>query len=241
MPLYSLKASTAPYILAQTAVPVGIAPNGTVATNGTITLGTALPTTYSGGIWLRLPAGAVSGGLAGMYWVVMSSTTVGVVSTAFSDASTSFLPYIPASVVTATGSNAAYTQTTASDINVTNVTLPGGSVGANGTCRTTIRLSTTNSAGAKSIKTLLDGTVIGLSTSVTTVAATGYLLTWQNRGSQSSQIAPSGSDTSAVTTANSYTSINTSINKSLNIALQLATATDYVILEGLQYEIVSMS
>lgn len=69
-----------PYILAQCNVPIGIAPTGTMAANGAITLGTALNTTYSGGLWLYLPAGAAyAGSLAGFYWTVMSSTTLGTV------------------------------------------------------------------------------------------------------------------------------------------------------------------
>lgn len=57
----------------------GIAPSGTIAADGTLTLGTALPLVFDGGLWLWFPAGAVDGGSAGMRWVVMSSTTVGVV------------------------------------------------------------------------------------------------------------------------------------------------------------------
>lgn len=57
-----------------------IAPSGTVAADGTITLGTALQATYSAGVELYLPAGAISGGSAGWYRAVMSSTTVGQIS-----------------------------------------------------------------------------------------------------------------------------------------------------------------
>jgi hypothetical protein len=122
-----------PYILAQSGVPVGIANNGTVATNGQITLGTALPRIYSGGIWLYLPAGAVSGGAAGLYWCVMSSVTVGQVYTNFADTSQVFVPYIPTgTLVNAVGSNAAYTQITNTDIVLANVTLPAGSLGNSG-------------------------------------------------------------------------------------------------------------
>ena len=56
-----------------------VAPSGTVAADGTITLGTALPATFGGGLWLYLPAGAIVSGSAGWYWADMSSTTVGVV------------------------------------------------------------------------------------------------------------------------------------------------------------------
>ena len=79
-----------PIILAQSAVPLGLLPSGTVAADGTITLATALPTTYSGGMWGRLPAGAVVGGAAGLYWIVFSSTAVGAVKTSFADPAAPF-------------------------------------------------------------------------------------------------------------------------------------------------------
>lgn len=57
----------------------GIAPSGTVAADGTLTLGTALPAVFAAGLWLYLPSGAIVGGAEGFYWTDMSSTTVGVV------------------------------------------------------------------------------------------------------------------------------------------------------------------
>lgn len=57
----------------------GVAPSGTVAADGTITLGTALPGVFSAGVLLYLPAGAIVSGAAGFYWCDMSSTTLGVV------------------------------------------------------------------------------------------------------------------------------------------------------------------
>ena len=66
------------FVVARSAIPVILAPNGTIATNGTVTLGTALPLVYASA-WVRFPAGAVVGGLAGLYFVKFSSTTVGQV------------------------------------------------------------------------------------------------------------------------------------------------------------------
>lgn len=61
-------------------VPMAVAPTGTMANNGAITLGTALDQTYSGGIYLCLPASAISAGSRASCWyAVMSSTTVGTV------------------------------------------------------------------------------------------------------------------------------------------------------------------
>jgi hypothetical protein len=111
-----------PYVLAQSAVPYGIANSGTVATNGTYTAGTAYNTTYSGGIWLYFPATAFATASAGFYWCVASSTTA-------------FQVYTDATAATLiTGSNSGFTGSTSQQTAVS-VTLPGGVVGANGKVR----------------------------------------------------------------------------------------------------------
>lgn len=58
---------------------MGVAPSGTIAADGTVTLGTALPAVFDDGLWLYFPAEAFASPAAGsLRWVVMSSTTVGV-------------------------------------------------------------------------------------------------------------------------------------------------------------------
>lgn len=237
--LRAIERKAVPVILSQSAVPVCVAPNGTVATNGAITLGTAIATTYSNGIWLYLPADAVVGGLAGLYWAVMSSTTVGNVTTTFANPASPFVPYIPDEpTLLATGSNAAYTQATGSALTLVNVTLRGGFLGKNGICRTDLRVSVINNANAKTIASRLDGTAVGVANSITTAASGGYLSTFRNRGSYNKQICPSNGNDTSVTAANTFLSIDTSIDKSLTLTGQLAVATDYLVLECFQYETV---
>lgn len=226
-----------PYILAQSAVPVCLAPNGTIATNGTVTLGTALPTTYSGGIWLRFPANAVSGdSTGGLYWAVMSSTTVGIVYAGNVDPATEFVPYIGSTGGGAvTGSNSAYTQTTAADVTLVNVTVPGGTMGANGAVRTVARWSLTNNANSKSVKLNFGGTST-LSNTPTSAAGFGSIYTIRNRGVANKQFAPSyTSDTTSGTPL--FPAIDTSVDVALTFPVQMATATDYVVLEGFSIEL----
>lgn len=223
--------ATGPYILAQSAVPVILAPNGTVATNGTITLGTALPTIYSGGAWVRLPAGAVSGGLAGLYWTVFSSTTVGAVKTNFVDVATAFTPYIPSgTLVAATGSNAAYTQTTASDITLANITVAGGMMGPNGALRFHSAWEANNNANAKTYKPFFGGVQMD-SNSITTALHASPTMSVKNRGVLTSQLY------SFNTTFNAFKSIDTSTDKALTFTGNLAVATDYIVLEGFIVEV----
>lgn len=100
-----------PLSLAQSGVPVVLPSSGTITSGGAITLLTALPATYSGGAWIYLPAGAVVGGSAGLYYCLFSSATVGAVKTNYVAAgSTAFTPYIPdGALVAAVGSGSAYT------------------------------------------------------------------------------------------------------------------------------------
>ena len=100
-----------------------LAPNGTVATNGTITLNTPLPGVYAN-CWLKLPSGAVAGGVAGLYYCQMTSTTTGTVLKSSSGSNLCFVadnstgdstfePTIPTgTLVGVHGSNVSYTAST---------------------------------------------------------------------------------------------------------------------------------
>lgn len=224
--------------LKQTAVPVILAPNGTVATNGTITLGTALPTTYANA-WVRLPAGAVSGGSAGLYYATFSSTTVGVITTTFADAATAFSPYIPSSTVVAVGSNSAYTQTTGAEVTLFNVTVPGGMLGANGSLRYTGVGSHPNNANAKSYRAKLSSAII-FNTSPTTTLTAYFERMVHNRGTASSQVIPStgllGTGTASAA-GPTYSAVDTSVDQAFIFTAQLAVATDYLVLEAFTVEV----
>lgn len=223
--------NSVPCILAQSAVPVIAVPSGTVATNGTITLGTALASTYASA-WIYLPAGAISGGSAGLYYATFSSTTVGVVyKTYVNAATTAFTPYLPSSVTLATGSNSAYTQVTATDLTVTNVNISGGSVGANGCIRLTDHRSCNATAGNKIMKQWLSAT--NFSSNTVASNAQAYLITdVMNRGVQNSQMASASVPSIAISTAPVMMAVDTSQNQALTLTIQLASATDYAILEG---------
>jgi hypothetical protein len=227
-----------PYILAQSGVPSGIAPSGTIATNGQVTLGTALLRTYSNGIWFYLPAGAVVGGLAGLYWCVMSSTTAGQVYTKFTDTSSGFVPYIPTgTLVNAVGSNAAYTQTTGADLALCSVVVPANAMGLNGCLRIkSIHVNIAN-ANTKVARHLLGGLSFDSIGSASTSNQMVINNTIFNTGIASSQISQSwgmsGTSTAGVATGN----IDTSLQQSLVFSSQLSVATDYLILEAQTTEI----
>ena len=222
---------TAGFVISRSAIPVILAPNGTVATNGVVTLGTALPLVYAAA-WVRLPAGAVVGGLAGLYYVVFSSTTVGQVYTAFADVATAFTPYVPATLVAAVGSNAAYTQATAADLSLVNFAVPGNSMGANGCLSVKIVESNNNSAGNKNITGKFGGSAF-LFADVTTTLAMETEKSVVNRGLVNSQLVHASLAVGAASpTAPTQLTIDTSADVAMVITGKIATATDYVILEN---------
>ena len=218
------------YVIAQTAVPVILAPNGTVATNGTITLGTALSTTYANA-WVYLPAGAVVAGLAGLYFATFSSTTVGVITTTYTSVASAFTPYIPTGTVVATGSNAAYTQSTA-ETTLANITVPGGMMGANGSvaCRGT-NYSAAATGGNKTVRARLGGSTEWGATIITSSGGVRVIGNITNRGSASSQVS------NAYGGLPNYTTTNTAVDQALTFTAQLAVATDYIVLEGFTVEV----
>jgi len=224
-----------PRTLSESGIPVMVANSGTIATNGTVTLGTALPTTYASA-FCYFPASAVSGdATGGIYYVVFSSTTVGVVyagkyGVANGVGAVAFTPVIPTGTLTAvTGSNSAYTGST-TETYLVNVTLPAGSMGNNGQVVITSNWATNNSAGAKTGKNYLSTTVIGTNSSYTTSTGGSSMNSIRNRGVlnvQSTQLIGGASASGHV-----YAAVDTSVSVPITISGTIATATDNVILEG---------
>lgn len=211
------------------AIPVIIPNSATVATNGGITV-TALADTYSGGAWVYLPADAVVGGLAGLYWTVFSSTTAGVVKTNFVDPSTTeFIPYVPTgTLVTAVGSNASFTTPTSVDVPLVNITLPANSVNVGSALKAFCRVTCPNAADAKTVKHLLGTTTIA-SQAFTT--STGGTLTSAlfNRAAAKQVLGSFGDSVIAATT---FGTVNTAAATKFVITGRLAATTGYLVLEA---------
>lgn len=218
------------FVLYRSAIPVILAPNGTIATNGTVTLGTALPLVYASA-WVRFPAGAVVGGLAGLYFVKFSSTTVGQVYTNYNNATVGFVPSIPDTQVVAVGSNSAYTQTTGAEVTLANVTLAGNSMGPDGSVLVALLEANNNSAGAKIVRAKFGGTAF-ISQSVTTSLAMETEKRVTNRGVVNAQLLHADGAfgvTSAV--APTQLAVDTSADVAILVTGQIAVATDYLVVE----------
>lgn len=129
-----------------------------------------------------------------------------------------------------------------SENTLASITIPGGTMGANGRIRLTTLWSTTNSANAKTLRARLGGlagTVV-FSTAVTTNQSYRDMREIGNRNSESSQVAPAGASggfgasASAIVTS----AINTAADVSLVITGQKATAAEILVLETYHVEVV---
>lgn len=210
-----------PYILAQSANPVILAPSGTWNdTTGGMTLGTALPYTPSGTVLVYLTNSGIA--TSGLYYATFSSTTACQV---YSDVAATVKPATTAG---------AYTAPTSAVVLAT-VTIPGGAMGPNGSLRATAGWACPSNANNKTLRTQIAGGGLAPGTTVVTSSSgssTGVILA--NRGAQSRQVARAVGTGALVP---SYPSVDTSVSQPLTFTGQLAVATDYIILDGYTVEI----
>jgi len=226
-------------VLFQTGIPYIKAPSGTVATSGVVTLGTALPTTYDMGAWLYLPAGAVSGGLAGLYWTVFSSTTVGQVYVNFIDPAVAFDPATrPSGTLTAAvGSNSAYTGlgTTTTFINVN---IPANTVGDHSHIVFSEEFSYNLNANNKQILRRIDSSTFVTSTRTSTGGHDSFTSRIRFRGIKQNPWYYAVSENNSSSTTG-YTKIIADFSQQRNFNVQLnVQATDFVVIESLSATLV---
>lgn len=228
-------------MIAQSAVPVIFPPPRTIAANGTVTLDSALPSVYANA-WVWLPAGAVVGGAAGLYWTTFTSTTVGSVRNVFADPTMPFVPYVPSGQTSAAvGSGSSTSTPTATELNAINVVIPGGSMGPNGCLRLWSIWTMAPTAGVKSHLHRLSGTAVS-SLSFGNTGVWSDMRVVRNRGSQSSQVVLPNNSAPAFATAASGNcltlSIDTASNINHTISIAVPASTDFIILEGFNTEVI---
>jgi hypothetical protein len=209
--------SGVPVKLSQWSTPVFIAPTGTMGNNGAVTLGTAMDRTYSEGMWMYFPAGAVAAGVpasATFLWTVCSTTTACTVyNSTFDGLSVPSDGVTTAYVTTGPG---AYAGVTAATVAIT-VTVPANTLGATGAMFADWGVNHNGAAGNKTFEVLYSTTAgtnygfVGSTQSSGTVARTvirnkttgtqsGGTMVNYNGGSIASGIKFGASDTTASTT-----------------------------------------
>jgi hypothetical protein len=234
-------ASTTVSKLGQSNVPFVVLPSGSFGNNGAWTttnpaVATAYPNAYC-----SVPASAIATGVPAAqtwYYCEFSSTQA---ATLFNNTYTSGTPAIPGSKTAfSTTGPGAYTQTTGSNIAAYTLAIPGNTIGLNGGIKITVARSNNNSAGAKTLTFNYD--VYAFATQVqTTSGANGHVAGIVNRGVTNVQgpltnaagIAGSGGSGSSFL----YGSVDSTAAKNIVINLQLATATDNIVLESAAVEL----
>lgn len=210
------------------AVQSGIPSSGVVGANGALTVSTAFLETYSDGCWLYFPAGAVyAGSLAGLYWVVMSSTTVGTIyNNLLTLPGTVNAPASPTPIVAA--GPGAYTQTLA-EIVIAAGTVPAGSLGSSGVLQIASLVRHNSSAGAKSWKANYGGTNFAIRSSTTTTLSNRVCSVY-NSGSTSRQVSTRwvGPDATA-TTDPTFGTVDTTVDQVASVSVTLAASADWVV------------
>lgn len=211
---------------------VGAAPSGTIAANGALTLGTALNTIYSGGIYLYFPAGAVfSGSAAGAYYCVMSSTTAGVV---YNNVLTGIPEKIAAPVSVVDAGPGAYVATTGS--NVTLITAPvmdAKKFGLSGGFQATLIGTNNNSAGGKTTTLRINGTAVGGATTSTSTNNSQSIV-FQNSGEYARNVIFfQNFGASSIGQARSNGTINTDASMTMTVTSNIVAATDWLIVDTL--------
>lgn len=216
-----------PRIITNGGIPTGKCSSGSFANNGALSGITAFPFTFAD-CYLSFPAGAIfAGSAAGFYYTQMSSTSAGTV---FNNTYTSGTPNVPAILVpfVCTGPGA-FTQTTGAAEQQTLFTVPGNSMGKNGSWALQQIFSYNNSAGTKAFSVRWGGQN-SLSISLSTSLSTNIVRTMTNAGKTGVQFseptAAVGPVSASAGDGLTFTK-DTAVDQTVATVLNMNTATDF--------------
>lgn len=210
---------------------VGVA-TGTMANNGAMTIGTALPLAYPSAFYY-MPAGSVAAGVpAAATWLYGTASDTTHV-TLFNNSYSSGTPTIPASPTAfATTGPGAFTGDTGEEFGVT-LTIPANSIGSTGAVRASYYLAETNNANSKSMRIRWSGnagTVFILQGAASNPDVGGIVLI-SNEGATNVQFSEVISSLNlAPATRGVGGAIDTTAQTTLVFSLQRGVATDNFVL-----------
>jgi len=186
------------------------------------------------GCWMYLPA-SFGGSTcpAGWYWAVFSSDTAGIV---YTDTYVSGKPARPSSPVAFSINLTGWLTSTTSEVTgPTGITLPGKSIGPNGTLKCQFRTMGTTT-GTKTIKAYLDSTVIG-GAILSGSPVAEYLVSCSNQGAENLQLTSASNSsltgvgvTGTLLATSNYTAIDTTADRTLSFSLQSSTTATCAVL-----------
>lgn len=213
-----------------------LAPAGTIAANGTYTSSVTLPTIVSNhgpGAWVYFPATAVASGVAGLYWVVFSTFTVGTVyrlTAGMPDTALGFDPYTPNinDLTLVAGSGTAFTQTANLAIVLASCKVPAGVLGKSGSVTVNTEYASSSTATGKSLRGDF-GLQSILTQAVTTSPMYRLARTIKNIGSENRQIMFPAADNTVSNGIYAALTVDTSIDRLVTFGGSITTpATEWV-------------
>ncbi len=215
-----------PYFIPTDNIPRFVPSSGSIGDNGALTLSTALDLNAYDSSYQYFPANAIAVGVAaGLYYVQMSSATVGTIYNNTYTGGIATIPASPTAFVT-TGPGA-YTQTTAADITLLSFTLPANTLGANGSMFVYPHVACATSGSNKIIRMKAGATTLS------SLGLAGHLqsstpFTFRNKGVVNRNVSNGASGFStSVGASPTHTTIDTSSDQTITLTVQLAAATDY--------------
>jgi len=216
--------------MAASALALVLPSSGSIANNGALTLTTALPRTFPKA-WMYFPINSISASTpAGVYYVEMTSTTVGVIYNNL--LAGSGVVQTPASKVPfVTTGPGAYTQTTGQDLAIQRTTIKGRALGANGGIFTKYIAETPNNANSKNAKVFF-GNAQFSTNAMTSIVANSFESVIQNAGLTNSQVGSinNSSGYNGATLSPITGTIDTTADWDHEIRANIAVATDYLII-----------
>ncbi len=229
--------------IANSNIPLIMSSTCTMGDNGAISVCTALPGTYTASYtyWPlnTICTGGTGGNVAGWYYTVWSSTTAGTI---YRNTYSSGTPLIPASPTAFSCTAGTGVQGTGADITAFSYTIPAGTInGINDSIWFSPSYSINSSGNNKILKSKIGTTPTVLrNVTLTTNATQNDLFGISNSGSSQVQVS-SNSISGAVGAASTSPLINLTLDTTGNltfiVTMQLATATDYAILNRIGVEV----
>jgi hypothetical protein len=227
-------------ILFKCAIPIISCSTGNIGNNGALTAITALPTTYSGGAWVNLPAGAIAAGVPAAqtaYWGIFTTGQAATIYNNIQPASGFPTPPTAGQLVPfVTTGPGAFTGITAATVLLT-IPLPAGAMGANGQLRITSSANYTNSAGTKTYGVKLS-TLSAPAIAPTTTTNVIKTDIFTNVNSQAINKA-AGTSQPGAAQASTYGAIDTSVVQNITLNVTCNTATDNFVLDNALGELLS--
>ncbi len=224
----------------KSAVPFILPSNGSVGNNGALTLGVALDRVYPR-CYMYFPTGAIfSGSAAGWYWVVMSSTTVGVI---YNNTYTSGYPRIPTTSGFTTTGPGAFTTTTGSDLAALTFTLPGNVLPRFGGMQSRLSMTAGGAGGTKTGKVFVATGPVHVTTISTgnnfANGVGGFSMDGNTNTVKTTHAEQSAGFVNGWSYSQVILTLNMTTDKTVTVTLRhLATTTDWLVLQECEIEII---